>query len=517
MSANIEAIRSLFPANSAIKIKAAEAIADSFTIGGPCPFDAYLASGVNFMSPTFVAAVEHVRADEYYGPLYRGDLTKFDEDHSRGEMALAGAFARLGLDAWGVDVAMRTSALYREKWERDDYRKRTIARAIEGARKLIPATYGPAAETHLDLKMGEIAVSLDDPPPRDYVIDGLLSPGKSAILGGFGGVSKTQLALQICVAIVLGALFLEKPVKEGRALAILGEEDADEIKRRVSAIARRGSLSDAQVARVRENFRAFPMVGKDVRLTAKNSGALEERAFAKEVIQAVKDFDDVRLIVMDHLALVHGGDFNAREDAALTMRVANHIAQETGAAVLILAHTPKSAGQAEASDASMIAGSTAFVDQSRAAWVLATMRENEAKGFGISDDARREHVSLTVVKSNYGPTGDIFWFKRVPFDAIALLEPVTLNKATAATKTYINLEGAVLTFVAQHPGEYSKSGLRDTHSGKDKMFGAAKADVAAAIAALISNGHLVNRPPTTDERAKFGHGPTVRQVLDVGP
>ena len=47
------------------------------------------------------------------------------------------------------------------------------------------------------------------------------------------------------------------------------------------------------------------------------------------------------------------------------MRVVNHVAQETGASVMVLAHISKSANQLEASDASMVAGSTAFVDQAR--------------------------------------------------------------------------------------------------------------------------------------------------------
>ncbi len=45
----------------------------------------------------------------------------------------------------------------------------------------------------------------------------------------------------------------------------------------------------------------------------------------------------------------------------------------------VLAHTPKSANAKEESDASMVAGSTAFVDQARGAWILATMRDEEAK------------------------------------------------------------------------------------------------------------------------------------------
>lgn len=514
MSANIKAIQALF---SGRQTGRGSVEVHSNFISGRRPYYENVKPNIRHAGMKFFKVIDAIRADPHWSPVYFGDLTRYHNDHSTADLALCGEFARRGLNGMLIDQALRTSALYRDKWERDDYRERTIAKAVEGARKLVPAIYDKEVETPLDLKHGEITVSLSEPPTRDYIIGGLLAPGKSAILGGFGGVSKTQLALQICVAIVLGARFLEKPVKEGRAIAILGEEDAEEISRRVSAVARRGKFSDAQVKRMEENIRAFPMVGKDVRLTSKVGADLKEQPFAEKIISAAKKFGDVRMIVIDHLALVHGGDFNAREDAALTMRVANLIAQETGAAVLILAHTPKSAQDAEESDASMIAGSTAFVDQSRAAWVLATMRENEAKTFGISDDARREYVSLKVVKSNYGPTGDEFWFKRVPFDEVGLLEPVTLSKAEAAAKSSINLDGKVLTFVAQHRGQYSKSRLRDRHSGKSKTFAASKADVEIAIDTLLDAGRLINRPPTAEERKKFNHGPRVENVLDVGP
>jgi RecA-family ATPase len=279
----------------------------------------------------------------------------------------------------------------------------------------------------LDLRNGKIAISTADPAPRDWTIDGLVLPGKSAVLGGFGGVSKTQLAIQLSIAIVLGIPFMEKAVKSGGAMLILGEEDRDEIARRVSAVVRFQKLTHEEIRRIEENMLAFPLVGQDTGLTAITNGALDVTAFARGIVHAAVTMGNVRLIVLDHLALFHGGDFNAREDAALTMRVVNHIAQETGASVLVLAHTPKSANQKDESDASMVSGSTAFVDQARGAWILSAMREQEAKKFNLSNEDRRQYVSLAIVKNNYGPSGDVYWFQRTSHDGVGLLEPVNLS------------------------------------------------------------------------------------------
>ncbi len=154
----------------------------------------------------------------------------------------------------------------------------------------------------------------------------------------------------------------------------------------------------------------------------------------------------------------------------------------------------------------MVAGSTAFVDQARAAWVMATMRQPEAKSFDISADERKNYVSLTVAKNNYGPTGDVYWFKRVSFDGIGLLELVTLAQATAA-KVIADLGARVMAFVEAHRGQYSKTRLRDTQSGKSR---------SPFKASFLAEGQLVNRPPSDEERDKFGHGPRVTHVLDVG-
>jgi hypothetical protein len=125
-------------------------------------------------------------------------------------------------------------------------------------------------------------------------------------------------------------------------------------------------------------------------------------------------------------------------------------------------------------------------------------------------------VSLTIAKNNYGPTGDVYWFKRVPVDAVGLLELVNLVPETAA-KTATDLDARIIEFVADHRGQYSKTRLRDTQSGKKAIpLRASKAAVENAIDRLLATRRLVNRPPTDEERQRFGHGPRVTHVLDLG-
>jgi hypothetical protein len=80
------------------------------------------------------------------------------------------------------------------------------------------------------------------------------------------------------------------------------------------------------------------------------------------------------------------------------------------------------------------------------------------------------------------------------------------NGATAAR---------IKEFIAAHPGQYSKTALRENSSGKDGELKASKPDVSAAIENLLANGDLITRPPTAAEREKFGHSHQTKTVLDV--
>lgn len=278
----------------------------------------------------------------------------------------------------------------------------------------------------------------------------------------------------------------------------------------------------SQRTELEKNIRIYSLVGEDARLTATRGGTLENTLFAEKIIAAAtalekESSEPIGLIVLDHAGLVHGGDFNAREDVSLTMRIVNHIAHETGAAVLLLAHSPKAAGVSETSDASAIAGSTAFVDQTRGAFILATMRPKEAKALGIPDNMRQQYVSLAVVKNNYGKTGEVSWFERSSPEGweVGVLVSVDLHPPEKSSSPNAAAAERIKQFIADHPGQYSKTGLRDKRSGVKGELKASKPDVAAAIEDLLAAGELVTREPTAEERKKFDLSRQTKVVLDV--
>ncbi len=142
------------------------------------------------LTQELVEAVDAVRANARWGQVYRGDLSDYDGDHSRADLALCGEFARLGLGARGIDTAFRTSGLYRDKWERDDYRDGTIDKALTNAE----TKADDRRVKLLDPQHGRVTISTAPPAPRDYSLEGLLLPAKSAVLArimhcGLAGVA----------------------------------------------------------------------------------------------------------------------------------------------------------------------------------------------------------------------------------------------------------------------------------------------------------------------------------------
>jgi hypothetical protein len=511
MTVNIAAIEALFPT----KVAVAGPSSGSFspTTRGAFAYDAIMASGIGGFDVLLVGAIETVRAHPHWGPVYCGDLTVYGTDHSRADLALCGEFARLGLPGPFIDTAMRTSALYRQKWERDDYREHTIALALAGVHS--PSGNAPSTDL-LHPANGRVDASMMAPPARDWLIDGMLLSGKSAILAGLSGLSKTQLALQLSISAAIGALFAGRATQLGRVLFLSGEEDREELQRRINAVIRRENLRQSQIDLVRENLFAYPLVGADIRLTALKAGALAEASFFSQIIAAAGAHENLKLIVLDHAGLIHGGDFSAKQDAALTMRLVNDITIRTGAAVVLLAHSPKSAIQAEEADASMVFGSTAFVEQARGGWVMTSMTKGQAKMFAVSEVDRGRYVALTGVKANYTPVGQEFWFRRESFDEVGVLEHVTLVPSVPQGKGAASLQTLIVQAVGQSPGRYSKTGMRGKFQGKrDGPWKASKSEIEGSVDDLLQSGELITRPPTAEERRLYGHGSQVKNVLDV--
>ncbi|MBU3627994.1 AAA family ATPase [Polynucleobacter sp. AP-Reno-20A-A9] len=366
---------------------------------------------------------------------------------------------------------------------------------------------------------GDLEIQAMPPPKRSYVFSDQVPMGTMCVLGGSGGVSKTMLALQMAIASACGKDLGHIQVAEGTSLLFLGEEDKAERDRRIGAIC---SYMHADPKLVQKRVKCFGAAGIDMRLTQKTDGNVQATILGNKVTQMAQEHaawsgSPLRIIVFDHARLVLGGDPNDAEDVTQLTRVLTHIAKETGAAVFLLAHSPKSvmAKKGDEMNSGDIAGSSAFVDNSRASFMMWTMRDDEAKTHHVPSSERTEYVRLENVKANYARTGGGYWLKRVymPDWDVALLEPVYLHsKSLFQAKGISDLQDKILRELRKRHGGISERRLRDM-AGKDGVLNASDTKVRAAIDAMLEEGLIERRPPTTEEKNLHKLAGQVREVL----
>lgn len=80
------------------------------------------------------AKAKAARGGESFARLVAGDISEYADDPSRADLAFCRKAAFwVGPNPSRIDALLRQTGLYRDKWDRDDYRDRTISLAIDGA------------------------------------------------------------------------------------------------------------------------------------------------------------------------------------------------------------------------------------------------------------------------------------------------------------------------------------------------------------------------------------------------
>ncbi|MDA8256586.1 MAG: helicase RepA family protein [Betaproteobacteria bacterium] len=239
------------------------------------------------------------------------------------------------------------------------------------------------------------------PPALDFVIPGLVAGTVGSIVAP-GATGKSWLALQIAAQVATGADTLDLgPVPQGRVLYLAAEDPADVLHARVHTLAQ--VLNPAQREALAGQLFVLPTLGQ-------TGDLLDDGQTAAKVAAAA---EGCRLVVLDTLSRWHCGDENDRSDAARVMRTLERICDSTGATVLFLHHTNKSAaleGNGDKQQASR--GSSVFVDDARFVMTMTTCTEAEARDFGIDDAMRSFFVKLTFAKCNYVPPQRGLWLRK---------------------------------------------------------------------------------------------------------
>src|SRR5215217_4281785 len=151
---------------------------------------------------------------ERFSQLWSGDVSWYSS-HSEADLALCGMLAFwTGGDAKRIDSLFRQSGLYREKWERNDYRNKTIAEALSGKTEFYkaPKTVKLADGTKRKIEefqpeeIGKLLSSVE-PEEVSWLWPSWLALGKLALVDGDPGLGKSAMTLDLAARVSAGMAF----------------------------------------------------------------------------------------------------------------------------------------------------------------------------------------------------------------------------------------------------------------------------------------------------------------------
>jgi hypothetical protein len=227
-------------------------------------------------------------------------------------------------------------------------------------------------------------------PPREWHVQGLIPASTTTLLSGDGGVGKSLLAAQLCVAGAIGKDWIGLTPRPGATMFLTAEDDGDELHRRIYEMASVGYQTDL-AALGDFHFHSFVDDDRDPLLCVPTGKGdqLEMTTLWRLIEEEACDLRPM-LIAFDSVADMFGGNEINRAQTRFFVGHTRRLARNVGAAVLLLGH-PSVAGMQSGSGFS---GSTAWNNSVRSRLYLTRP----------SDGANPLRV-LSVKKANYAASG----------------------------------------------------------------------------------------------------------------
>lgn len=335
------------------------------------------------------------------------------------------------------------------------------------------------------------------PKPRIWLLKDYLPAGVVGSVIAPGGTGKSQLVLQLTASVAAGLPFCDtwETGAPGEVLALLAEDDEDEIHRRLSLIARR--LTEAHKkqdvrAAIERNLYVRSVVAENNLLTSSGlHREMHDTGYAARIVATVRGLKNLKLIVLDPASRFRGGDENSAEDVTRFIEALERIRKETGATVIVIHHANKASMQGGEQTQAASRGSSAFSDGIRWQMNLAGLSEDEAKGFGVPATDRRHYLSVTMTKNNYAPPQPTIYLKRAEG---GVLVRAALDDAKKGEKIMLRVVAKIASIGAISADRFEKE-----YGGLTNILGVGERALRGYIHRALEAGYL-SRPETGRER-----------------
>jgi RecA-family ATPase len=264
----------------------------------------------------------------------------------------------------------------------------------------------------------------DPLPERKWAIHNRVPLNQAGLLSGEGGTGKSIIELMKDVAHAAAKDWLGSMPEPGPAFYIGAEDEADELHRRLAAIAEHYQVTFKEL--VDGGLHVLSMLGQDATLcaTGSKSGRVEVTELYNQILEAAGDIKPKNISIDTLSRAFAGSEIDRVQVYAFAMHM-QRLAMVAGGSVTVLSH-PSLSGIASGSG---ISGSTAWHGAFRFRQYLTCVKPDEG-GEQPDSDLRQ----LEFKKNQYGPTAEtiVLRYQRGLFLPVAGMS--SLDKAAQEAK-----------------------------------------------------------------------------------
>ena len=255
-------------------------------------------------------------------------------------------------------------------------------------------------------------------PPPVYVLPSL-RPRTVGLIVAQEGVGKSFLALEIGLAKASGCDLTGIGITgPGKGVVYFSKEDPPEIiEERLQSIA---PFLQGESRAKADELEIISLYGRPATLVSEKSTVNENL-----IRKFIKTGSGKDLLIFDTLRKLHDLEENSSGEMKVLLEIFDQIALETGAAVLLIHHTNKSANlNGQQGDQSSVRGSNAIVGNTRWSLHLET----------VKDGSGNKRIKVTIPRASYGPEGGEWWLERTEGGVLVVSDPIITKTPQRSTK-----------------------------------------------------------------------------------
>ena len=336
-----------------------------------------------------------------------------------------------------------------------------------------------------DLATASLARFSGPAPAIDWLVESVIPVGTVGLLYGPGGAGKTTLAFDLACAV---ATATPQPwcgtfSVSGGAVLYLASEDPEAIWHvRADAARRRYGQPPERLSLVNVYGAAHPLFRVE-------REQLRTTAEYDRLAATLRANPGIRLVVLDGRSRLCGVEGAGNGIVPMEVAYLERLAVDSGAAIMLLHHSPKSSYGTRTDARAAARGETALLDACRFGLYLRDLDTENAADNGLCEQERRSTLVLSVAKCSYAaPRPDIV-LRRGPLDVFECVADVVLgvsrqerNQRRAADDV-----AAVVATIRESPGA-SGAFIRARCGLPDKRARAALAEAVAGGSVAMTEG-----------------------------